>query len=741
MIDLPLTGIRVVDCAEGAMAATARLLGELGADVIRVEPPTSQPAPDDLAYAAANLGKRLARLAIESDAFATLVADADLVIETARPDSDDAARFAALAARNPGLVLLSISDFGRTGPWRDWRATDAVLHALTGGLSRSGIPGRAPLIPPGDLAVQTAAVQAAYVALVALIRRLRTGQGDHVDMAMIEAGMHALDPGFGIAGSAQSGVPLWKMARGRVEERHRYPVIACKDGHVRLCIMAPRQWRGMFAWMGSPAEFADPSFERLATRFRSPTLIPAIARMFAAKTRAEIEAEAVVHGVPAAALLDLDEAVATDQMGARRAFADVALPSGQSARFPNGTIEIDGFRAGVRGGVPIAADDPQFDAARPVWTPWESNDRPLTGLRVLDLGVIVVGAETGRLLADQGADVVKVENAAFPDGQRQSRDDAAMTITFAAGHRNKRGLSIDLKSEAGRALFLRLVAQADIMLSNFKPGTLDALGLDNATLAKANPRLVTVDSSAFGPSGPWSRRLGYGPLVRCSAGLTKRWVYPGEPDSFSDAITVYPDHVAARVGAIGALALVIRRLRTGLGGSASIAQAEVMIGHMAAAIAARSLGLPDEADRERLFACAGEDEWVVIDPQSDAQRAALDRITGDDVAGWAAGQTATAAMDLLQAAGVPAGAMLRVVELPGQPQFQALGTFRGARHPRIDGEVHVEAAVARSALPPPEQRPAPIVGEHSAEILREWLGLAEAEIAGLIDDATVAQAG
>ena len=641
---------------------------------------------------------------------------------------------------------MSVSDFGTTGPWRDWQASDAVLHALTGGLSRSGLPGRPPLLPPGHLTYETAATQVALATLGAFIRMLRTGEGDRLDMTLLEAAMQALDPGFGLNGSAQSGVPSWKQPRGRTDERFRYPILPCADGFVRLCVLAPRQWRSMFAWLGEPAEFAGPEWEKLMVRYKSPDLLPAITRFFADKTRGEIEEEAARRGIPAAGLNDLDEAIATPQMIARAAFVPVEIAPGRSLPFPNGTLEIDGQRAGARGPAPAAHNDAIPARSRPDFAHWAPAEYPLDGIRVLDMGVIVVGGESGRLLADLGADVVKVEHAAFPDGQRQSRDDAPVSLTFAAGHRNKRGLSIDLKSLRGKEIFLDLVRKADVLLSNFKPGTLAALGFDTATLAAANPRLVMVDSSAFGPTGPWSGRLGYGPLVRASAGLTKQWVYPAEPDSFSDTVTVYPDHVAGRIGTIGALALLIRRLRTGTGGTASVSQAEVMLGHKAAEIAARTaraagIAVTDDTAQDLLLACAGEDEWCVATLRHDADRAAFASLVGDSAERWARERSPRDAMAQLQAAGVPAGMMVRVVELPDLPGYQALGTFREATHPLLDTPFHVEGALTRFArVPPPDQRPAPRIGEDSAGVLKDWLGLSDADVAPLLADKIIEQA-
>lgn len=757
MIDLPLSGIRVIDAVPGVLGAIGRLLGELGADVIRIEPPDGGAdralAPQvngvSLPFVAANLGKRSAAIALpqEHDRLIALTRDADIMIEAGLEGLDrNAVRAAA-----PGLILVSISDFGAIGPWKDWRASDAVLHAVTGGLSRSGLPERQPLLPPGQLTYETAAAQILVATLGAFHRRVRTGEGDTLEVSLIEAAMQALDPGYGLNGSAQSGVPTWKMVRGRTDERARYPILPCADGFVRLCLLAPRQWRAMHGWMGEPEEFAGPEWDKLVTRYRSTTLLPAITRFFADKTRLEIEAEASARGVPAAALLELDEAIATPQMTARMAYAPVAIAPGCRLPFPNGTIEIDGQRAGVRGPAPDRGGRAQFDGARAAFTAPAAADFPLAGIRVLDMGVIVVGGETGRLLADLGADVIKVENAAFPDGQRQSYDDAPVSLTFAAGHRNKRGLSIDLRSEQGKALFLDLVREADVLLSNYKPGTLAKLGFDTATLSAANPRLVTVDSSAYGPTGPWSGRLGYGPLVRASAGLTKQWVYPGEPDSFSDAVTVYPDHVAARIGAVGALALLIRRMRTGRGGSASVSQAEVMLGHKAAEVAALvaaaqgltvDRGTPVE---DRLLACAGDDEWCVVTLGNAADRAALAQVVGSDdpaaAEAWARDRSPQVVMAALQRVGLAAGMMVRVIDMPDLPAYRALGTFREVTHPLIDTSFQVEGALTRfHRVPAPHQRPAPRIGENSAAILKDWLGLSDDAIALLLADQIIQQA-
>jgi crotonobetainyl-CoA:carnitine CoA-transferase CaiB-like acyl-CoA transferase len=342
-----------------------------------------------------------------------------------------------------------------------------------------------------------------------------------------------------------------------------------------------------------------------------------------------------------------------------------------------------------------------------------------------------------------------------------------MTVTFAAGHRNKRSLGLDLRSPRGKELFLRLVADTDVVLTNFRPGTLDSLGLGYEVLRESNPGVIVVDSSAFGSTGPWSRRLGYGPLVRASAGLTAQWRYPGEPDGFSDAMTVYPDHVAARIGVAGVLALLIRRRRTGTGGTVSVSQTEVMLGHMAAVAADKVLvrrGVDVEGFTEPdapwgVFPTAGDDDWCVVTVRDDQDWQALCRVIGRGdlaaepalasaegraaartridaaVTDWLARHGSVEAMTLLQSAGVPAGAMLRVSELPAFPYFAERSLFRASAHPRIRHKFSLENAPVRSErLPDPPDGPAPLLGEHTVQIAREVLGLSSSEISALTRD-------
>jgi crotonobetainyl-CoA:carnitine CoA-transferase CaiB-like acyl-CoA transferase len=363
-------------------------------------------------------------------------------------------------------------------------------------------------------------------------------------------------------------------------------------------------------------------------------------------------------------------------------------------------------------------------------------------MRILDLGVIVAGGELGRLFADLGAEVIKIESAAYPDGLRQTPPGQMMSRSWALTHRNEYGLGLDLRHPSGAELFQRLVAGADAVFANFKPGTLASLGFSYERLRELNPRIVLAESSAFGATGPWSARMGYGPLVRATTGVTWLWTSEDAPHgNFYDATTVFPDHVVARITAVAALAAIIHRDRTGSGAHVHISQAEAAVNQLATAYvaeAARAAQLPvaDDVAVHGVYPCAGEDEWCVISLRGDDDHAALAAVIGDtDVSEWTSTRDKIAVAHLLQEAGVPAAPMNRAVDVLADPQIAFRKVFSEMTHPLFDAPMPAETGPAPYLhIPPAEFRPAPMPGEHTREICQKLLALDADETDRLIAD-------
>ena len=763
-----LASVRVLDVGGPDSDGVARLLADLGADVLKVEPPggsaTRTAAPSvaglGLPFLLNNANKRCVALdgtrAEQRSRFLDLARSADILVDGGSPAgcAEFGTSAAELADQYPHLVAVAVTDFGAAGPRSSWQATDPVFYAMSTALSRSGPTAGAPVLPPTGIASATAAVQACWATLAAYYRRLRCGTGDYLDFSRFEAVVQALDPPFGSEGQAavgqKSSAQLW---RGRPRNQQIYPTFACRDGYVRVCLLSARQWRGMRAWLGEPERFSDPKFDTIAARFAaSSELNAAIADLFREQSMDDLVAQGQARGVPIAAVLTPTQALASAHFRAVGALTETTSKAGDPLVVPSGPLVIDGRHAGfAQPGLPATTEQAQW-RTRPT-SPTTGTDglRPFDGLRILDLGVIVAGGELGRLFADLGAEVIKVESAAYPDGLRQTPPGQPMSRSWALTHRNEASFGVDLRHPEGAELFRRLVAQSDAVFANFKPGTLDALGFSYEALRELNPRIVLAESSAFGATGPWSARMGYGPLVRATTGVSRLWKSADPSDEgFYDATTIFPDHAAARVTAIAALAALIHRATSASGAHVHTSQAEVAVNQLATAYVveaarARGLTVADDGALHGVHPCAGDDEWCVVSVRTEADRVALEAVLGvgalpRDRAEFAAAVSAwTRVRDkedvaaTLQAAGVPAGPMNRAVDVLADPQLSAREFFAQLVHPLFDAPMPAERHPTKyRRIPDAELRPAPMPGEHTRLICREVLGLDETDTDRLI---------
>ncbi|MCH9667566.1 MAG: CoA transferase [Actinomycetia bacterium] len=767
-----LTAVRVLDFSSGPGNAVGRLLADLGADVLTIEPPGGTPvrratprvAGASIEFLLNDANKRCAELdpaqPADRQVLVELAGGADIVIDSGSPGS--AAAFGtslkSLAERFGHLVALSVTDFGTVGPRSSWLATDAVLYAMSSALSRTGPTAGTPVLPPTGVASGTAAVQATWATLVAYYDRLRCGKGEFIDFSRFEGVVQALDPAFGAEGQAAVGLKtsnqLW---RGRPRNQQIYPIFECRDGHVRICLLSARQWRNMRAWMGEPEQFSDPTFDTIAARYAASAEInAAIAELFAPETMASLVAQGQARSVPIAAVRTPAEALSAEHFRAVGALSDAEVTAGVTVTIPVGPLVIDGRHHGYRRGAPdVGADPPEWTAPRsaPAGPVDEAANRPFDGLRVLDLGVIVAGGELGRLFADLGAEVIKVESPAYPDGLRQAPPGMPMSRSWALTHRNQSSLGLDLRQPAGADLFSRLVRGADAVFANFKPGTLAALGFSYDRLRSLNPGIVLAESSAFGDRGPWSAQMGYGPLVRAATGVTQLWSSPdAESGRYYDATTIFPDHLVARLTAVATLAVLIRRRQTGAGGHVHISQAEAAINQLAAAYvaeSARAAGIPIVEDEavHAVFPCAGDDQWCVISMTCPAHRTTLAGVVGrvelpEDrheliaaISQWTATRDKDEVAAQLQGLGVPAAPMNRAADLVVDPQLVFRRLFTELTHPLLEVPVRTETGPAPyTRIPKAPMRPAPMPGEQTRTICQKILGLSPEQIDRLIAD-------
>ena len=381
----------------------------------------------------------------------------------------------------------------------------------------------------------------------------------------------------------------------------------------------------------------------------------------------------------------------------------------------------------------------------------------LEGVRVLDFGWVWAGAVPGQLLAFLGAEVIKVETRARLDYMRQGRaiakdaPDTEQQPMFHNINRGKLSLSVDFTAEEGRALLLDLAAHCDAAIENFAPGVLDRHGLGYEELRARRPDLVMLSMSGGGRRGPLRELRSYASTIAAYSGLDSLCGYPGEePLGVQQS---YPDPNASLHGAVALLAALIRRRRTGRGDHIDLSQ--LAAGLQTAAEAMAWLDLfgetpgplgnlpPNDEPLHDCFRCAGEDEWVAVAAEDGAQFAALAALLGAPpgdppavraaLARWCAQRGPREAMDALQDAGVPAGAVTTAKDRFADPHYRARSTYVQTEHPAIGWEPVYRAPWiwTHGGGGPPARERAPLMGEHNEYVVCGLLGRPREELARL----------
>ena len=394
---------------------------------------------------------------------------------------------------------------------------------------------------------------------------------------------------------------------------------------------------------------------------------------------------------------------------------------------------------------------------------------PLHGIRVLDLTMAWAGPYATRLLADMGAEVIKIEAVNSWDllrsftGQPPSVEQMwDRSPYFNHINRNKYGCTLDLSRPVGRELFLRLVAVSDVVIENFRARVMENLGLSSEVLQGANPQVVVVSLSGHGESGPERDFIADGSNVEQLSGICHLTGYAHGPPQKTGISYGDPMGGTAAAGAL-ALALWDRR-RTGRGLYIEVAQRENLINVIGEYVVGYSMNGREPARRGNghssmaphgCYPCAGDDQWLTIACGDDAQFAALCVIIGQPdlpldprfadvvsryrnqealdsiIAAWTQERTKKEAAKALQAASVPAMPVLSVPEVFEDPHLRARGFYESVSHP-VAGVWEVEGPHWRMSESPGHVRlPAPAFGEHNDYVFRHLLGLSEEEIAAL----------
>lgn len=812
MQEQPFAGLRVLELGTGiAVPYAGKLLVDAGADVIKAEAPAGDPlrrytasgraleaGEDGALFRFLNAGKRGVQLDLAADAdrraLRALAARADLLIESTGPGVLKGAGLGleTLQAENPGLSLVSLSPWGQEGPWAARPATGFTLEAACGGTAYRGLPEREPLAAGGRVLEWATGAYAAVAALLAHAAARRGGRGLHADLSSFEVAVAALTIYHDLQGQ-WFDVPLERSIDTPSIEPSR-------DGWVGFCVTTGQQWKDFCAMLGRPEVAEDERYYEARVRMHHLAFIQELVHGWSrVRTTEEAIAEAELRRLPAAPIGNGRTVLGFDHFQQRGVF--VKNPAGFLQ--PRRPWQLSDCETPAPGKAPRLGElQAATELAPSAWPPREGAAgqgaareseaseaaQALHGLRVIDLTAFWAGPAATAVLAEFGADVIKIESTKRPDGMRFAgavREDPLWERSpiFHGANRGKRGITLDLDAEAGKKLFRKLVEGADLLIENFSARVMANFGFDWETLHAWNPRLVMARMPAWGLSGPWHSRVGFAANVEQASGLAWLTGYPDLPLIVRGVC----DPVGGMHTLVGILAALEARRKTGKGQLVECALVEPALNLAAEQViewSAYGKLLERRGNRgpaaapQGCYRCRGDaatdrlhspnEPWLALSVESDAQwqglcralshpawsaaaqfenargRHAAHDVLDMHLARWAATRTAEDAAALLRAEGVPAEALVNAHFLVPNPQLEHRAFFRTLEHP-VSGPTRYPAAfparmsqaaaahTAQAAAPRGADRAAPTLGRHTEQVLAEELGLGREELAALAE--------
>ncbi len=784
----PLEHLRVVELCDGLAGAYGALqFAAWGAAVTVVEPPEGsslrrlRPTVVDDAgkrrslvweYVAA--GKRSA-VAGEGDADFTervngLLEAADVLVTDWTPERLDASGLAheALEARIPRLVQVSARPFGLSGPNAAHAATDLTVQAASGFMSMNGLPGRPPLRAPANVVPYACGVSAFVGALAALWERKRSGRGQLVEAAQMET----IATFVNHLRTAYSGKPLERLGSA---VGGSWRMLRCGDD--RYISIAPvNQLQNLCAALG-----IDPS-EVPKALSQPETATADAAQAFLEGHLADRRAWDVWNtlctmGVPAGLVQSPNDLLDDPHLADRDFLRRVAVPGLGELSFPGPPARLS------KSPMPLTRPAPELGATESIQeavdddlTTGERPSSPLGDVRIIDLTGAWIGPYATLLLSMLGANVIKIEGPRRPDvwrgwraavvrdpvlGSDPEAHPGNLNPNFNSVNMNKRDLTLDLTSERGRELLLRLVRDADILMENYTPRVMENFGLSYEALSAANPGVIRVSFSGFGQSGPYRDFKTNGGATEGNCGWDMLLGYPHEGPLQMGGMPA--DAIIGLHMAAAALIALLHRTRTGTGQAIDGSMFEAGVGYVGEELLLASIE-GERAERRGnrdpnmaphgVFPCAGDDAWVAIAAQDDRAFARLAAVVGgalldprfarlaqrheavDELearlAEWTATRASRSVADELQAAGVAAAPFLKTDAVPDDPQFAARGWFQLLSHPDVGERRHQGPPWRFSRGKTVVRTPSPRLGRDSEEVLRAELGLTAEAIDALV---------
>jgi crotonobetainyl-CoA:carnitine CoA-transferase CaiB-like acyl-CoA transferase len=787
-----LRGIRVIEVGDGRGSYCGKLLADLGAEVIKVEPPggdLGRREPGDF-FLYANTNKRSIVLNLDSrpgrESFLRLAATTDLLVESAQPGAwqTRGLGYETLRQRRPSLVWTSITGFGQTGPQAAFATADIVTAALGGSMHVTGEPDDPPVVVAGSQSWITAGVCAASASLIALHEARRSGWGQYLDVSALEV-MAAVTHICGAAKYLEDGIVPRRFGSGLFSSVPS-GAYRCADGRlVYLMVNRPAHWKALAVWVNEVTgniEVLDPMFEGPSSA-RLP--YRELLDMFLGELFLRIPSQdAYREGqrrrlaiTPVNGTLDV---VADRHLRARRFFVTVAQADRSRVRMPGAPYRLSRTPWRIVRRLPRPGEHTRrlLESLPPLprrarrgrrqSEPGSKRDPALGNLRVLELTAGMAGPWIGRFMAYCGADVIKLESRAYPDVTRlyvsprepEKGVQESASPWFTDWNAGKRFVALDLADPRAVALCKRLVAKCDVVVANYRAGALERLGLGYKALRKVRPDLVMISSTGYGETGPNRGYVTWGPNIEALSALSSLSGHAHRECTVTQY--AYPDALGALHGLTAVMAALLHRARTGEGQLIDLAQYETTvasIGHLFID-GIRTKTEPVRRGNGSLsmaphgcYRCWGEDRWCAIaasddaawrrlcsvierpELADDARFATLDgRLAGRDeidraLEAWTRDRDAYDVMNSMQAAQVAAGVVQTIDDqLRRDAQLAARGFFEEITH-RGGGNVVANGIPLRfSATPGRTRGTGSPIGADNMAVFKDLLGIDVREI-------------
>jgi crotonobetainyl-CoA:carnitine CoA-transferase CaiB-like acyl-CoA transferase len=784
--DSALGHLRVVELGDIPAAYATRWLADLGANVIKVEPrggDSSRLLPPfagniehperSLSFIHANTNKRSIVLDLERETdretFASLLASANLLVEATPLGYLEKFGFNDRRFREnfPSLVVVSVTPFGRTGPYRHYKGSDAIANATGGFLFGQGDNTKGQCTAPSHLAYQVAGCMAAMLGLAGIRHARETGAGQRIDMSLQEA--LTFTNSSSIARYSREN-RLERRPGGKAYGGAGTNIYRCKDGrYVHFTTNMPHMWKEFAQnWMTDKC-LAGPEWEN--PRYRdehAEEVAKAFANFIGQFDADDFANQAQARHLAAAPLNTVGQFVDCEQNRVREWLQDVEHPVIGKYKAPGAPMRLSLTPMRVRRPAPLVdqhREEILAELEKQSSNPPDRADNArarqpmLAGLRMADLTQQYAGPLGTELLAYYGMEVLKIESAVIASKEREAAVHACM-------NRGKLGCTINLRSPEGKELFKDLVEKSDVVVDNFSSGVLDRLGFSFETLQQINPRIVQAVMPGWGLTGPLKSWVAWGWQLLAYTGIMRLWGYPDSPMETRCKIA-WPDRVGSVTMALGVLAALEYQARTGKGQFIEAGMLEAQGSMMGPAILDYTVNR-NEWDamgyREILgepyapygcYPCYGEDNWIIIACAGDEEWRSMVGLIGrsswaaDDkyatepgrkadreeldqkLSQWTRKYTAKQCFRLLQEAGVAAG-----IPSSGEDLFHDIH-LRQRGH-IVETEAHPWGKITHHGLPgipslsaASAARPAPWIGANNDQVFGEILGLSREQIAEL----------